>query len=320
MQNNENSEKVPIFACLFLWQKINSHFMVVCSIVKFNFTMEQSSKIRIYNIRKEKYKMEIIRFESAFGTLDAFVDSEQAVWFNSKQVLEALNDLDRHALMKLDSDEKQAGVFPNPGSPKKSSAVSESGFYSLVMKSRKENAIAFKRWVTHEVLPSIRKNGGYILGQENLPLEDRKALEEEIKSLRERVAKTEADLKKAQAATKKVEGYLDQTEDNSELAFSWYRAEAAKRREEGQKLEDLQKIISAFAEALGTTGMFEKFIKCKTVVEFDAEAFQRDLEERKAARAARPKKVEADPLVLDAEGMVVRQSELLSRDKRNWIN
>lgn len=46
--------------------------------------------------------------------------------------------------------------------------VSESGVYALVFTSRKPEAKQFKRWVTHEVLPSIRKNGGYIANQENL--------------------------------------------------------------------------------------------------------------------------------------------------------
>ncbi len=46
--------------------------------------------------------------------------------------------------------------------------INESGLYSLVMGSKLETAEKFKHWVTSEVLPSIRKNGGYIMGQENL--------------------------------------------------------------------------------------------------------------------------------------------------------
>lgn len=46
--------------------------------------------------------------------------------------------------------------------------VSEPGLYSLIVRSRKPEAKAFKRWITHEVIPSIRKTGGYIAGQETM--------------------------------------------------------------------------------------------------------------------------------------------------------
>ena len=50
--------------------------------------------------------------------------------------------------------------------------VNEYGLYSLVLASRKREAKDFKRWITHEVIPSIRKNGGYIAGQETLSDEE----------------------------------------------------------------------------------------------------------------------------------------------------
>ncbi len=46
--------------------------------------------------------------------------------------------------------------------------INESGLYSLILSSKLPGAKRFKRWVTSEVLPSIRKNGGYIAGQEQL--------------------------------------------------------------------------------------------------------------------------------------------------------
>lgn len=54
-----------------------------------------------------------------------------------------------------------------PGGAQEMSIISEAGLYSLILRSRKPEAKAFKRWITHEVLPSIRKTGGY--GQWNLP-------------------------------------------------------------------------------------------------------------------------------------------------------
>lgn len=50
--------------------------------------------------------------------------------------------------------------------------INESGLYSLIMRSRKPEAKAFKKWVTSVVLPSIRKHGGYTKGQEALPREE----------------------------------------------------------------------------------------------------------------------------------------------------
>ena len=57
--------------------------------------------------------------------------------------------------------------------------------YSLT--SRKAEAKTFKNWVTHDVLPSIRKNGGYIIGQEELKGEDKEKLEEQIRQLAKQV-------------------------------------------------------------------------------------------------------------------------------------
>ena len=54
-----------------------------------------------------------------------------------------------------------------PGGAQEMSIISEPGLYSLILRSRKPEAKAFKRWVTHDILPSIRRTGGY--GQWNLP-------------------------------------------------------------------------------------------------------------------------------------------------------
>lgn len=68
----------------------------------------------------------------------------------------------RQAMSYLDDDEK--GVITNDtlGGEQKMNTVSEAGLYSLIFRSRKPEAKAFKRWVCHEVLPSIRKNGAYL--------------------------------------------------------------------------------------------------------------------------------------------------------------
>ena len=69
------------------------------------------------------------------------------------------------ALERLDSDERSKFNLGRQGF---TNIVNESDLYSLVLGSRKPEAKAFKRWITHEVIPSIRKHGGYIAGQEDL--------------------------------------------------------------------------------------------------------------------------------------------------------
>ena len=69
------------------------------------------------------------------------------------------------AVMPLDDDEKGITNSNTLGGEQKMVIVSEPGLYSLIVRSRKPEAKAFKRWITHEV---IRKTGGYIAGQETM--------------------------------------------------------------------------------------------------------------------------------------------------------
>lgn len=95
-------------------------------------------------------------------------------WFVAKDVCDVL-ELGNvsQALSGLDDDEKMTITNPDSHSGKRGGAqfitlINESGFYSLVGKSRKPQAKVFKRWVNHEVLPAIRKDGGYIMGEEKV--------------------------------------------------------------------------------------------------------------------------------------------------------
>ena len=94
-------------------------------------------------------------------------------WFVAKDICEILEIKNsRQALTRLDEDEK-ADVILNDGSQNRNmSAVNEYGLYNLILASRKKEAKEFKRWITHEVIPSIRKHGGYIAGQEQMTDEE----------------------------------------------------------------------------------------------------------------------------------------------------
>ena len=67
----------------------------------------------------------------------------------------------RDAAARLDDDEKGVVLTDTPGGLQEMTAVNEPGLYHLILSSRKPEARAFKRWVTHEVLPSIRRTGSY---------------------------------------------------------------------------------------------------------------------------------------------------------------
>ena len=87
---------------------------------------------------------------------------DDAPWFVAADVLQILS-LDRKALERLDDDEKGVSSIHTPGGQQEMTIVNESGLYSLVLGSRKPEAKRFKKWVTAEVLPAIRKTGSYTL-------------------------------------------------------------------------------------------------------------------------------------------------------------
>lgn len=96
-------------------------------------------------------------------TLRTLTDEAGDPWFVAKDVCDILGiSNNRDAISQLDSDEKNTVVITDgiPGNPNKT-IISEPGLYKLIMRSRKPEAREFQRWVTHEVLPSIRKHGIY---------------------------------------------------------------------------------------------------------------------------------------------------------------
>lgn len=104
-----------------------------------------------------------------FGTIRAVRDEDGEPMFVAKDVCTALGlGNSRQALARLDDDEKGVISTDTPGGVQQMQAVNEAGLYVLVLSSRKPEAKAFKRWVTHEVLPALRRSGGYIAGQESM--------------------------------------------------------------------------------------------------------------------------------------------------------
>ncbi len=110
------------------------------------FKNEEFGEIRSLEINNEPY----------------FVGSEIANILGYKNTRDAIS---KHV---EEEDRIPDVAFYDGSQNRKMTVINESGLYSLIMSSKLPNAKKFKRWVTNEVLPSIRKNGGYIVGQETL--------------------------------------------------------------------------------------------------------------------------------------------------------
>lgn len=84
-------------------------------------------------------------------------------WFVAKDVCDVIGiSKYRDAVAQLDADERVSMAVDTPGGQQAMSVVSEAGVYALMLISRSPDVHPFRRWVTHEVLPSIRKTGTYI--------------------------------------------------------------------------------------------------------------------------------------------------------------
>ena len=97
------------------------------------------------------------------------VQKDGEPWFVLKDVCAILgigNVADVYA--RLDADEKGVGQIDTLGGRQNMNIINESGLYNVILRSDKPEAKPFRKWVTSEVLPSIRKNGGYIAGQESM--------------------------------------------------------------------------------------------------------------------------------------------------------
>lgn len=102
-----------------------------------------------------------------FGQIRTIETEESEIWFVARDVCESLGfGNPRQAISShVDPDDKDVHILDTLGGRQETTVINESGLYSLILGSRLPNAKKFKRWVTSEVLPSIRKTGGYHLPQ-----------------------------------------------------------------------------------------------------------------------------------------------------------
>jgi len=104
----------------------------------------------------------VIPFMYEANEVRTILDEEGNPWFVARDVCNILSLEDTgRALEKLDDDEKLTRKVFGSGQERDVWSISESGLYTLIIRSNKPEAKPFRRWVTHEVLPSIRKTGFY---------------------------------------------------------------------------------------------------------------------------------------------------------------
>jgi anti-repressor protein len=121
-------------------------------------------------------------------------------WWVAKDVCGALN-IGAEQIRRLDDDEKGLRFTQTPGGIQEMAVISESGLYALIVRSNKPEAKKFRRWITSEVLPAIRKHGAYMTPQKieeilinpDTVINLAQALKKEQAKARELAAKTEAE-------------------------------------------------------------------------------------------------------------------------------
>lgn len=102
---------------------------------------------------------------------------DDAPWWVLADVCRVLSvKNNRDVSRRLDEDEKGVAQIDTPGGVQNMSVINESGLYKVILRSDKPEAKKFTRWVTHEVLPAIRKTGGYSVPPSSPPAPELRAL------------------------------------------------------------------------------------------------------------------------------------------------
>lgn len=201
------------------------------------------SKLR----RKEKYMNEVQIFESEeFGSVRTVTVNGEP-YFIGKDVAEALGygkgkSLNNAVANHVDEEDKGVTEMMTPGGKQNLIIINESGLYSLILSSKLPNAKKFKHWVTSEVLPSIRKHGGYIAGQGSLS--DDELMAKAVLVAQKKIAERDAIIEKQ---AKKIEA------DRPKTIF----ADAVSTSKTSILIGDLAKLICQNGHQIGQKRLFQ---------------------------------------------------------------
>lgn len=178
-----------------------------------------------------------------FGAVRA-VTLDGEPWFVAADVCRALglgNSSD--VIKRLDEDERTLVSIEGASNGLPMNAVNEPGLYALILGSRKPEAKAFKRWITHEVIPEIRKTGGYIAGQETM--DDDQLLANALMVAQRKIAERN---KQLEAANEKIKA------DAPKVLF----AETVEKAETCISIGTLAKILNQAGLDIGERRLFER--------------------------------------------------------------
>lgn len=178
-----------------------------------------------------------------FGAVRA-VTLEGEPWFVAADVCRALglgNSSD--VIKRLDEDERTLVSIEGASNGLPVNAINEPGLYALILGSRKPEAKAFKRWITHEVIPEIRKTGGYIAGQETM--DDDQLLANALMVAQRKIAERN---KQLEAANEKIKA------DAPKVLF----AETVEKAETCISIGTLAKILNQAGLDIGERRLFER--------------------------------------------------------------
>ena len=196
--------------------------------------------------------MSLIPFEYS-GQQVRVIDRDGDPWFIAKDACDVLGlDNVGQALAGLDDDERGFITIADgtPGNPNRA-IVSEPGLYSLILRSRKPEARAFKRWVTHEVIPSIRKTGSFAIPESREQLlaraviEAQAAIAEQTETIRMLTPKAnyvdvfvaDGDLRLLRNVAKSI-GVSEERLRNALIEHQWIYAEDATRWSEKKQQKE----------------------------------------------------------------------------------
>lgn len=178
-----------------------------------------------------------------FGAVRA-VTLEGEPWFVAADVCRALglgNSSD--VIKRLDEDERTLVSIEGASNGLPVNAINEPGLYALILGSRKPEAKAFKRWITHEVIPEIRKTGGYIAGQETM--DDDQLLANALMVAQRKIDERN---KQLEAANEKIKA------DAPKVLF----AETVEKAETCISIGTLAKILNQAGLDIGERRLFER--------------------------------------------------------------
>ena len=149
----------------------------------------------------------IVSFDFESNNVRVITDEKGEPWFVLSDICSVLEHSNPSmAASRLDDDEKGVSNVYTPGGDQKVTIISESGLYSLILTSRKPEAKRFKKWVTSEVLPAIRKTGTYTvpMSKEEMILMVITDLQREVEAQKAAIEKKDVKIEKQGKAIEKL--------------------------------------------------------------------------------------------------------------------